>query len=114
MTLEHGTHEKYAIIFLLGGTLMSQAHTAPMIWGDGKHDDTAGFEALVCKRWFRYRPGAVIESTMENGENHFAFPAVYFLPNGIPVPKGGNSPIINLSVDVPTYEIDCEAGPKTS
>lgn len=76
------------------------------IWGDGIHDDSAGFEALVCKREFRYRPDAVIE-TREDGRSVFTLPALYLLPWGAPKPKDSHGPEIVWPTGLPTYEIDC-------
>lgn len=97
-----------AALFLLGAAPTADT---PMIWGDGVHDDTAGFEALMCKRVFRYRPGAVTLTIAPDGRKYFALPGRYFLPSGMPIPRPDDGPQTDLpeSPDFETYVVDCGA-----
>jgi hypothetical protein len=87
----------------------------PTIWGDGVHDDTAGFEAMVCKRLFRYLPDAMIVSRTADGTQLFRLTGTYLLPDGIPVPKESliNGPFIIFpaAMSPKAYRpIDCGPG----
>lgn len=64
---------------------LSGSEEVPTIWGDGEHDDTAGFQALMSGHIFRYMPTSNVEITYdETGHQHINLTGAYILPNGIP------------------------------
>lgn len=96
---------KHSILILIA--------SLPIIWGDGIHDDTAGFEAMLCKQLFKYRPGALIETKRSDGISDFELNGTYLLRKGIPFTKNGlyisqiGQVILSNRIEGILYELDC-------
>lgn len=86
----------------------------PTIWGDGTHDDTDGFEALVCQQEFAYAPGTLKVTYDTTGRQHIDVSRErrFLLPHGIPMPRHtehGVSIYTGSNAPEQQYEIDCAA-----
>lgn len=88
----------WSLAVVMVAALLVRPMIVPTIWGDGRHDDTPGFKALMSGQVFRYgSESGIVVSHDETGRQVITLSGTYLLPSGIP-PNTIGSEVIYPSI----------------